>query len=86
MTGTNEDPLWKVLRRNLPWYQDDFKGEQGKYGLNVTLIAQDMGVTKKTVFEWLSNNKVPGRRVNSLLALHNSTLTINMIQPYIAST
>ncbi len=85
MTDTKKPQLWIVLRQNLPNHKKDFKGEQTKYGLNVTKIAEDVGVTEKSVFEWLMNNQVSGRRVKQLIALDGSTLTITLLEPFLTS-
>lgn len=85
MSKTKTKALWIVLRAGLPNYKVDARGERFKYGLNVPQMAQDMGVTKKTVFEWLLKNELPGRRAKQLTNLSASTLTLAELEQFITS-
>lgn len=78
-------PLWITLRSGLPTYKTETRGERFKYGLNVAKMAQDIGVTKKTVFEWLLKNELPGRRAKQLTGLAGSTLTMADLEHFITS-
>lgn len=88
MTTTHIDPtktLASVLRAGMPDYQVEFKNEQTKYGIDVPKLAADIEVTKKTVFQWLLDNSLPGRRAKQLMGLPNSKLTILALEPFITS-
>lgn len=71
--------LYKVLEKAFPLHLD-------KYGyLDLQFLAAELGIRKQSIYKWLGNDRVPAKRVNSLVALSKGKLSIKTLEPFIFS-
>ncbi|MAY29750.1 MAG: hypothetical protein CL627_11120 [Aurantimonas sp.] len=72
--------LHRVLYRGLPRHRSSFLIGR----LDVQQIVADLSVTHQAIYRWLRTGRLPARRIRQLLDLKGSTLTAEMLLPFVS--
>lgn len=85
--GNERTPLYVLCYENLPKHRKITKNRSGDEwrGIDIERIAENLGISKQKVSEWMKNNRLPGQRVAALIALEGSKLTYDNLGPFINS-
>ncbi|HEU02595.1 hypothetical protein LCGC14_0187730 [marine sediment metagenome] len=78
--NARDSKLYKLFFSHLP----NHHSEKNSQVLDCVKIGEDIGITNKAVYKWFVDDIVPGRRVKELIDLDGSTLTAEMLLPFLA--
>lgn len=83
--GNERGGLYILCYANLPQHRKITKNRLGGEwrGLDIEAIADEIGISKQKVSEWMKKDRLPGRRVAAMIGLRGSLLTYDKLGPFI---
>lgn len=83
--GNERTGLYILCYENLPRHRKITKNRLGGEwrGLDIEAIADEIGISKQKVSEWMKKDRLPGRRVAAMICLRGSLLTYDKLGPFI---
>ena len=83
--GNERTGLYILCYEHLPRHRKITQNRAGEMwrGLDIEAIAQEIGISKQKVSEWMKKDRLPGRRVAAMIELRGSLLTYDKLGPFI---
>lgn len=83
--GAERTQLYSLCYANLPGHRKVVPSKRGVdwRGLDIEKIGNDIGVSPQKVSLWMKRNSMPGQRIKAMIELEGSTLTYEVLGPYI---
>ncbi len=83
--GNERTDLYILCYENLPLHRKITRNRSGGEwrGLDIEKIANEIGISKQKVSEWMKRDRLPGRRVAAMIGLAGSSLTYSELGPFI---
>ena len=76
--NARDSKVYRLFLRYLPKHQSP----HFDCVLDVSKIAEDIGISDKAIYRWFNDDYIPGGRVYTLINLKGSKLTAEMLLPY----
>lgn len=75
----SDNELYKVLMEGLP----EFQSPRRKDVLDCYKLAETLGISYQAIYKWFERGAVPPKRVNTLIGLPGSKLTLKILLPFV---
>lgn len=76
----HQNPLYMLLYKGLP----KFRSKKNADRLDCRKLSKSLGISYQALYKWFARPAVPPKKLNALIALPGSKLTIDDLMPFFA--
>lgn len=82
--GEERTAFYTLCYAHLPHHRNVIEGKRGDWrGIDVGKISNEIGVSRQKISGWFKDNKLPGQQILNLINLEGSTLTFDLLSPFV---